>query len=91
MVKYLPASVADAGDVGLIPGLGRSPGGGNGNPLQYSCQRISHEQRNLVSYRSWSHKESNMTEHSNVSLSVVSDTLQRMDCSPPGSSVHGIL
>ena len=34
MVKYLPAS---AGDVGLIPGLGRSPGEGNGNPLQYSC------------------------------------------------------
>ena len=27
----------DAGDVGLIPGWGRSPGGGNGNPLQYSC------------------------------------------------------
>ena len=27
----------NAGDVGLIPGLGRSPGGGNGNPLQYSC------------------------------------------------------
>ena len=91
MVKYLPASVADAGDVGLIRGLERSPGGGNGNPLQYSCQRISHEQRNLASYRSWSHKESNMTEHSNVSLSVMSDSLQRMDCSPPGSSVHGIL
>ena len=27
----------DTGDVGLIPGLGRSPGGGHGNPLQYSC------------------------------------------------------
>ena len=34
MVKTPPAN---AGDVGLIPGLGRSPGGGNGNPLQYSC------------------------------------------------------
>ena len=30
-------SACDAGDLGLIPGLGRSPGGGNGNPLQYSC------------------------------------------------------
>ena len=30
-------SACNAGDVGLIPGLGRSPGGGNGNPLQYSC------------------------------------------------------
>ena len=31
------ASVYNAGDLGLIPGLGRSPGGGNGNPLQYYC------------------------------------------------------
>ena len=34
MIKNLPANVAD---VGLIPGLGRSPGEGNGSPLQYSC------------------------------------------------------
>ena len=34
VVKNLPA---DAGETGLIPGAGRSPGGGNGNPLQYSC------------------------------------------------------
>ena len=37
MVKNLPANEGDAGDVGLIPELGRTPGGGNGNPLQYSC------------------------------------------------------
>ena len=37
MVKNLPANAGDVRDVGLIPGLGRSPGGGNGNPLQYSC------------------------------------------------------
>ena len=37
MVKYPPANAGDTGDMGLIPGLGRSPGGGNGNPLQYSC------------------------------------------------------
>ena len=36
-VKNLPANAEDAGDMGLIPGLGRSPGEGNGNPLQYSC------------------------------------------------------
>ena len=36
MVKNLPDNTRDAGDTGLIPGLGRSPGGGNGNPLQYS-------------------------------------------------------
>ena len=37
VVKYLLANAGDAGDVGLIPWLGRSPGGGNGNTLQYSC------------------------------------------------------
>ena len=37
MVKNTPASTGDARDVGLISGLGRSPGVGNGNPLQYSC------------------------------------------------------
>ena len=37
-LKNLPANAGDAGDVGLIPGSGRSPGGRNGNPLQYSCQ-----------------------------------------------------
>ena len=37
MVKNLPVNAGDARDVGLIPGLGRSPGGGRDNPLQYSC------------------------------------------------------
>ena len=36
--KNLPAHAGDTGDVGLISGLGISPGGGNGNPLKYSCQ-----------------------------------------------------
>ena len=37
VVKNLPANTGDTGGVGLIPGPGRSPGGGNGNTLQYSC------------------------------------------------------
>ena len=37
VVKSPPASAGDTGDVGLIPGLGRSPGEGNGYPFQYSC------------------------------------------------------
>ena len=37
MVKNLPTSARDAGDLGLIPESRRSSGGGNGNPLQYSC------------------------------------------------------
>ena len=37
MVKNLPANAGDTGDTSSIPGLGRSPGEGNGNPLQCSC------------------------------------------------------
>ena len=37
VVKNSPANAGDKGDTGLIPGLGRSPGGGHGNPFQYSC------------------------------------------------------
>ena len=42
------ASVCNAGELDLIPGLGRSPGGGHGNPLQYSCLKNPHGQRSLV-------------------------------------------
>ena len=37
MLKNLPANAGDIRDAGSIPGLGRFPGGGHGNPLQYSC------------------------------------------------------
>ena len=37
MARNSPASAGDIRDVGLMPGSGRSPGGGHGNPLQYSC------------------------------------------------------
>ena len=37
VVKNLPVNIGDVSDVGLISGLGRSPGEGNSNPLQYSC------------------------------------------------------
>ena len=37
VVKNLPANAGEVGDTGSIPGLGRSPREGNGNPLQYSC------------------------------------------------------
>ena len=46
-VKNLPAKARDTGDVGSIPRLGRSPGGGNGSPLQYSCLENPHGQRSL--------------------------------------------
>ena len=37
VLKNLPANAEETRDTGSIPGLGRSPGEGNGNPLQYSC------------------------------------------------------
>ena len=37
VVKILPADVGDVKEAGSVPWLGRSPGGGNGNPYQYSC------------------------------------------------------
>ena len=44
------ASPCNAGDLGSIPGLGRSPGGEHGNPLQYSCLENPHGQRSLLGY-----------------------------------------
>ena len=58
-----------AGDLGLIPGLGRVPGGGYGNPLQYSCLENPHGPRNLVGYSPWGCKESDTIER----LSAQSD------------------
>ena len=55
-------SACDAVDLGLIHGLGRSPGGGNGNPLQYSCLENPHGQRSLAGYSPWVHKELDTTE-----------------------------
>ena len=54
-------SACNAGDPGWIPGLGRSPGGGHGNPLQYSCLENPHGKKSL-GYSLWGHKELDMTE-----------------------------
>ena len=54
-------SAYNAGDPGLIPASGRSPGEGNGYPLQYSCLEKS------TDYRPWSRKESDTTEQLTLS------------------------
>ena len=60
MVKNLSAS---AGDPGLIPGLGRSPGEGNGYSLQYSClEKPMDRGARRATYSSWSGRELDMTE-----------------------------
>ena len=48
--------------VSLIPGLRSSPGGGNDNPLQYSCLENPQGQKSLAGYSPWGHKESDTTE-----------------------------
>ena len=59
LVEKLPAMQET---IGSIPGLGRSPGGGHGNPLKYSCLGNPHGQRSLVRYSPWGHKELETTE-----------------------------
>ena len=57
MVKNLPAN---AGDAGSIPALGRSPGVGNGTPLQYSC--LENSMDHLADCSPWGCKESDTSE-----------------------------
>ena len=62
-------SACNAGDPGLIPGSGRSPGGGLGSPLQYSCLENPMDKGSLSGYSPWGHKESDtteVTEHAHV-------------------------
>ena len=63
VIKNLPAKAGDAGDSCSIPGLGRSPGEGNGNPWQYSHLEKFQGQRSLADHSPRGHKESDTTEH----------------------------
>ena len=56
--KNLPAN---AGDMGSIPGLGRSPGGGDGHPVQNACLGKFHGQRSLAGDSPWGCKDLDMT------------------------------
>ena len=60
MVKNPPANAGDARDMDLIPGLGRFPGGGHGNPLQYSCLE------NSMDRGGWRAKVHGVTEESDM-------------------------
>ena len=79
MVKNTHASAVDTGDVGSIPGLGRSPGGGNGNPLQYPCLGLPME-RGAWQAAFYVCKGSNMTEHPCICIlnAVVTTTMARV-------------
>ena len=88
-------STCNAGDLGSIPGLGRSPGGGHGYTFQYSDLENPHGQRSLVCYSSWGHKDSDMTEqpstHSKHLMKVkVTQSFPTL-CDPMDYTVPGIL
>ena len=55
-------SACNVGNLGLIPGMERSPGEGHGNSLQFSCLENPHGQNSLAGYNAWDCKESDMTE-----------------------------
>ena len=126
MVKNPPANAGDATDADLIPGSGRSPGVGDGNPLQYSCLENSTDRGAWQATVYWV-AESDMTEHACVRARAHTHThththsefekcrhlrpqprllhvcmyvqllhscltlSNTMNCSPPGTFVHGIL
>ena len=66
-------SARNARHLGSIPGLGRSPGGGHGNPLQCSLLENLHGQKSPGGYSPWGCKESDMTEQ--LSLANLSNTV----------------
>ena len=59
-------STCNLEDLGSIAGLKRSPGGGHGSPLRYSCLEHPHGQRGLAGYSAWSRRESDATEPSTL-------------------------
>ena len=67
------------GDLDSIPGLGRSPAGGHGNPLQYSYWENPYGPRSLVGYSPWSHKEPDMTEQLRTAQHSISHLYQHSD------------
>ena len=63
-IRNPPANAGDSRDVGLIPMLGRPPGVGNGNPLQYSCLENSMDEEPGGLQPTWGPKVSDTTEQS---------------------------
>ena len=67
MVKNSSANAGDTGEVGSIPGSGRSPGEGNSYPLHYSCLDNSLDREAWWATVPWDHKESDTTEQLTLS------------------------
>ena len=91
-------SACSAGDLGLIPGSGRSPEKGNGYPIQYFCLENSRDRGAWWAIVHGVSKSQTRLKRISVPACVCAKSLQScptlcspMDCSPPGSFVHGIL
>ena len=78
-VKNLPANAGDTINLGLIPGLERPHGVGNGNLLQYSSLEKSYGQRSLVDYSIWGRKELDITEHTHTHTGIQQIFTERMN------------
>ena len=102
MVKNLPVNEGDARDTGSIPGLGRSPGKGNGNPFQYSCLENSMDRgawqatvhgaaKSGTRLSDWTHTRTRVNnevlQFSSVAQSCPTP-FDPMDCSTPDFPVH---
>ena len=68
VVKNPPANAGNIRDLGSVPGSGRSPGGGHGNPLHYSCLEKPHGERSLVGHSPQGHKQSDTSELSKATM-----------------------
>ena len=77
VVNSLPGKAGDIKDVGLIPGLGRSPGRGTDNPLQYSCLENPIDRG---AWQAWGHKESDTTEATWQALTYSSPSTSHASC-----------
>ena len=82
-LRQYQESTFSAGDLGPIPGLGRSSGRGHGNPLHYSCLENPQEQRSLVVCTPWDFKELDMTKWLALSLHLFT-TCEALGCCSTG-------
>ena len=73
--KETACNAGDERDMELIPGWGRCPGGGHGNPLQYSCLENPMDRGGLEGYSPWGCKESETAESTEQSTAYGSDTI----------------
>ena len=90
VVRNLAASAADSGDKGLIPGSGRSPGAGNGNPLSYSCLEnpMGRKTWQIIVHRvTKSQRTEQLNTHSHTHTHIVTHTHTHAHTQPHISSV----